>query len=67
MLVLSRKLGERVLVAPNVWVTIVDIDRNKVRLGFDAPREVSIVREENLTAEQIKATKGGDESHASDR
>jgi carbon storage regulator len=46
MLVLSRKPGERIVIGPNVEVTVVDISGNKVRLAIDAPRDVSIHREE---------------------
>jgi carbon storage regulator len=50
MLVLSRKLGEVIYVGDNVKITVVDIDwhKKKIRLGFEAPREVSIMREEVL-------------------
>lgn len=47
MLVLSRKLGERVFIGDNVILTVVSIDaRGHVRLGFQAPKEVEILREE---------------------
>jgi carbon storage regulator len=50
MLVLSRKLAERIrLKLPDgscVWLWVVDIDRGKVRLGVDAPRDVEVMREE---------------------
>jgi carbon storage regulator len=46
MLVLSRKRGERIVIGPNIAVTIVDIRGQKVRLAFDAPRDVSIHRQE---------------------
>ncbi len=46
MLVLSRKLGQSFHVGPEVRVTIVKIDRNSVRIGIDAPGEVSVKREE---------------------
>lgn len=45
MLVLSRKLGEKVMIGDNICVTVVDIDRGKIRLGIDAPREVPIYRQ----------------------
>lgn len=48
MLVLSRKLGERIMIGHDVWVTIVDIRHGKVRLGIEAPRELSIHRQKNL-------------------
>ena len=46
MLVLSRKLGQRFQVGPEVKITIVKIDRNSVRIGIHAPDEVSVQREE---------------------
>ena len=46
MLVLSRKPGERILIGEDVAVTIVRIGPNTVRVGVDAPRGMSIVREE---------------------
>ncbi len=48
MLVLSRKVGERIHIGEDICITVVDIDRNKVRLGIDAPKEVEIVRSELL-------------------
>jgi carbon storage regulator len=44
MLILSRKLGEKVVIGDNITVTVVDIDRGKVRLGFEAPRDIQINR-----------------------
>ena len=46
MLVLSRKLGQSFQVGPDVRVTIVKIDRNAIRVGIDAPDEVSVQRAE---------------------
>ena len=46
MLVLSRKLGQSFRVGPEVRVTIVKIDRNSVRIGIEAPDDVSVQREE---------------------
>jgi carbon storage regulator len=47
MLVLSRKLGERILVPHcDLAVTVVAIDGNTVRLGISAPAEIGIYREE---------------------
>ena len=47
MLVLSRKLGERVLVPQcELSVTVVAIEGNVVRLGFTAPTELGVYREE---------------------
>lgn len=46
MLVLSRKLGERIIIGDNIVVTVVKIDRNQIRLGIEAPAEVGVYREE---------------------
>jgi carbon storage regulator len=50
MLVLSRKLGEKICIHDNICITVIDIDRGKVRLGIDAPRDVPIFRQELLQA-----------------
>jgi len=52
MLVLSRKLGEQIVIAENIVLTVVDIDRGKVRLGVAAPREVPVHRKEVFDAVQ---------------
>jgi carbon storage regulator len=46
MLVLTRKLGEKVITSNGIIVTVVEIDRGKIRLGFEGPSDVSIDREE---------------------
>jgi len=48
MLVLTRKLNERVFIGDNICITVVEIDRGKIRLGIEAPRDVPIFREELL-------------------
>jgi carbon storage regulator len=48
MLVLSRKLGETIVISDCIKVTVTAIDGNKVRLGIEAPPEVRIDREEVL-------------------
>ncbi len=46
MLVLSRKIGERVCIGNSVMVTVVAVNSGKVRLAFDAPEDLAIDREE---------------------
>ena len=46
MLVLSRKKDESIVINDNIVVTIVEIRRDKVRLGFEAPKDVPIHRRE---------------------
>jgi len=46
MLVLSRKLGEQIIIDDHIRITVVAIHGNQVRLGISAPRDVEIHREE---------------------
>lgn len=48
MLVLSRKVGETIVVGKNIELTILEIQGGEVRLGFNAPRDVIILRKEIL-------------------
>jgi carbon storage regulator len=56
MLVLSRKLGEKIYISDNICITIVDIDRGKIRLGIEAPRDVPIFRQELLADKKTPET-----------
>ena len=46
MLVLSRKVGERIWIGDNISVTVVRITGGGVRIGIEAPPELAVVREE---------------------
>jgi carbon storage regulator len=46
MLVLARKVGEKILIGENISVTVVRIAPGVVRIGIDAPDEMPIIREE---------------------
>lgn len=46
MLVLSRRLGETLIIGDDVKITVLGISGNQVRLGIAAPKEVSVHREE---------------------
>ena len=46
MLVLSRKKNESIVISDNVVITVVEIRDGKVRIGIEAPREVSVHRKE---------------------
>ena len=56
MLVLSRRNGERIQVSSAITITVIDAKENKVRLGFSAPPEVQIYREE--VSDRIQAECG---------
>jgi carbon storage regulator len=46
MLVLSRKVNERIVIDGGIVVTVVKIDRNQIRLGIEAPGYVRVLRAE---------------------
>jgi carbon storage regulator len=46
MLVLTRKVGENVIIAGNIRVTIVQVKGDRVRVGVEAPPEVTVDRQE---------------------
>jgi carbon storage regulator CsrA len=48
MLVLSRKLDESIVIGDNINIKIVSIEKGIVKLGIDAPKDISIIRNELL-------------------
>jgi carbon storage regulator len=49
VLVLSRKVGERILIGDKIAITVVKIGHGGVRIGVEAPTELAVVREELAT------------------
>lgn len=46
MLILTRRIGERLVIGENTFCTVLGIKGNQIRLGFDAPADISVHREE---------------------
>jgi len=53
MLVLSRKLNQTVQIGSTIQITVISIRKGQVRLGFDAPENVCILRTELLIDESV--------------
>ena len=62
MLVLTRKRNERIRIGDDIIVEIADIRGDKVRLAIQAPKEVSVHREEVYEAIKRKEVKGDKQS-----
>ncbi|MGH8453154.1 MAG: carbon storage regulator CsrA [Nevskiales bacterium] len=63
MLILTRRVGESVMIGDKVTVTVLGVKGNQVRLGVNAPRDVAVHREEIF--ERIK-TEGGNSDPGGD-
>ena len=50
MLVLSRKPLQSIMIGPDIKITVVKVERNQVRIGIEAPRELTILRDELIEA-----------------
>jgi carbon storage regulator len=68
MLVLSRKKDESIIINDHIRITIVEIRGDKVRLGIDAPKDVSVHRREVYEAiqNQLRAEGKGASAHSRD-
>lgn len=62
MLVLSRRVGERLVIGEDIVITVIDVRSDGVRIGIDAPRHVRVNRAEILEA----VTRANQEAAAAD-
>ena len=62
MLILTRRIGENIMIGDDVRITVLGVKGNQVRVGVDAPKHVAVHREE--VYERIKAGKCADTAKA---
>lgn len=53
MLVVTRKTEESVIIADNIEVTILEVSKDRVKIGITAPKDVKIIRNELLDTQEI--------------
>jgi len=64
MLILTRRVGETLMVGDEVTVTVLGVKGNQVRIGLNAPKEVAVHREEIY--QRIQAENNADEAEPGD-
>lgn len=66
MLILTRRVGETLIIGDDVTVTVLGVKGNQVRLGINAPKEVSVHREEIYQRIQQEKAKDGSNEGSQD-
>ena len=72
MLILTRRLGETIVIGDNIKVTMLGVKGNQIRIGIEAPKDISVHREEiynriqESLSNQHKKTENSDENDDED-
>ena len=69
MLVLTRKIDQGIVIAGNIYIRVLGVEGDRVKIGIAAPREIPVLREELLERDKAKANtnntgKEQDDSHS---
>ena len=65
MLVLTRKIDQGIVIAGNIYIRILGVERDRVKIGIAAPKEIPVLRQELLERDAaVPSANKTDESHA---
>ena len=62
MLILTRRIGEALMIGANVKVTVLSVAGNQVRIGVDAPKNVAVHREEIFERIRLENSEAADDA-----
>ncbi len=62
MLVLTRKTNQSIMIGDDIEITVLSVSGDKVRIGIEAPRDVSVFRREVIDNAEAESSKDGAES-----
>lgn len=58
MLVVTRKTDESLIIADNIEITVLEVSRDRVKIGISAPKNIKIVRNELIDTQNVNKDSG---------
>lgn len=58
MLVVTRKTDESLIIADNIEITVLEVSRDRVKIGISAPKDIKIVRNELIDTQNVNKDSG---------
>ena len=62
MLVLTRKIDQGIVIAGNIYIRVLGVERDRVKIGIEAPKEIPILRQELLERQEKAGAEEEDEA-----